>query len=146
MATRKAEAQWKGSFPKGTGTIQLGSGAFEGAYSYASRFEEEKNTNPEELIGAAEAGCFSMALGKMLSEDGHPPTSIHTTANVHLDKVGNDFSISSIDLECVAEVANIDEDYLKETAEKARKSCIVSRALTGTEISLNAKLLAVATH
>lgn len=141
MATRTADARWEGGFPRGTGTIKLGSGAFEGPYSYGSRFEEEKGTNPEEMIGAAEAGCFSMALSKMLTEAGHVPRSVHTNATVHLDKTGDEFSITAIDLELVAEVPDIDEDYLKEMADKARRMCIVSRALAGTDITLSTKLL-----
>ncbi|MBD3316922.1 MAG: OsmC family peroxiredoxin [Chitinivibrionales bacterium] len=145
MTTRTADARWEGGFPRGTGTIKMASGSFEGPYSFASRFENGKGTNPEELIGAAEAGCFSMALSKLLTEAGHVPRSVHTTAKVNLDKTGEQFSISSINLELVAEVPDIDEDYLKKTADKARRNCIISRALAGTDITLNTKLL-VASH
>lgn len=145
MKTRTADARWEGGFPRGSGNITLGSGAFEGPYSFGSRFEEEKGTNPEELIGAAEAGCFSMALSKLLTESGHVPRSVHTTAKVHLDKSGEEFAITKIDLELVAEVPDIEENYLKEMADKARRSCIVSRTLAATDISLSTKLL-VASH
>ena len=98
MINRKAEARWEGTLKEGKGSIRLGSGAFEGPYSFASRFEGEKSLNPEELLGAAHAGCFTMALSLMLTTAGHPPASLETTATVHLDKVGEGFSITGIDL------------------------------------------------
>ena len=122
--------------------MSLGSGAFEGAYSFTSRFEEgETGTNPEELIGAAHAGCFSMALSLILTEGGHQPERIHTTAKVHLDQDGSGPSISKIELACEAEVGNIDADHFLSHAEQAKETCPVSRALAGTEITLEARLL-----
>lgn len=141
MPTRDAEAQWEGGLQDGKGWMRLGSGAFEGNYSFSSRFEDGTGTNPEELIGAAEAGCFSMALSGALGRAGHPPTRVHTKARVHLEKGDAGFRISRIDLETEAEVPGIDDRAFQETAETAKKSCPVSSALTGTEISLNAKLI-----
>jgi osmotically inducible protein OsmC len=140
MPVRSARAQWNGGFPKGDGSLKLGSGSFEGAYSFSSRFENGQGTNPEELIGAAEAGCFSMALGKMLTDAGHTPEYVRTDAKVHMGKSGDDFAITTIELETEVK-APVDENTIKEKAEQARKGCIVSRALQGVEIKLNARLV-----
>lgn len=140
MATRTGKARWEGKFPSGKGQVQLGSGAFEGPFSFASRFENGQGTNPEELIGAAEAGCYSMALSKLLTDEGYTPLSVQTTAKVHLNKQDGDFAITSVNLETVADVDGIDEATLRKAADKARRSCIVSRALAGTDITVNAKL------
>ena len=121
--------------------MKLGSGAYEGPYSFQSRFESGSGTNPEELIGAAEAGCFSMALSSNLEKAGHPAKSIRTTATVKLEKVGGGPKITSIDLETEAEVPGIDESKFREQAELTKKNCPVSVALAGTQINLNAKLL-----
>jgi len=139
MAVRKAEAVWEGGF-KGKGKMKLGSGAFEGAYSFASRFEDGSGTNPEELIGAAHAGCFSMALSFMLEKAGYPPQQVHTVAKVHIDKVGEGFRITAVELDTEAKVPGIDEKTFLEQAEGAKKGCPVSQALSGTEITLKAKL------
>jgi osmotically inducible protein OsmC len=140
MVTRKASAIWQGTIKEGSGKVKLGSGAFEGAYSFASRFEDAKGTNPEELIGAAHAGCFSMALSLSLSKAGFTPKRIETTAKVHVEKVGEGFRITSIDLETEAEIPGIaNEDFLQQ-AEFAKKNCPVSHALAGTTINLQAKL------
>lgn len=120
--------------------MKLESGAFEGAYSFASRFESGKGTNPEELIGAAEAGCFSMALANNLSKAGTPPKKINTTAKVHLEKVENGFRITSIDLECDAEIPGFDNAKFQEIAEETKKTCPVSVALSATPINLKATL------
>ncbi len=141
MATRTAEAEWKGNLARGQGTMKLGSGAFEGAYSYASRFENGKGTNPEELIGAAHAGCFSMALAAALAKSGFNPTRVHTTAKVHLEKVGDSFAITRIELNTEAQIPGIDAKTFQEHAEGAKKGCPVSRALAGTEITLQTKLV-----
>jgi osmotically inducible protein OsmC len=141
MPVRKAEAVWEGGLLKGKGKMKLGSGAFEGPYSFASRFENGTGTNPEELIGAAHAGCFSMALSFMLEQAGFMPQSVQTAARVHIDKVGDGFKITSIELEAEAKVPGIDEKKFMEQAEAAKKGCPVSRALAGTEITLKAKLL-----
>lgn len=142
MPSRKAEAKWEGNLMEGNGRLTLGSGAFDGPYSFKSRFEEGQSaTNPEELIGAAHAGCFTMALTAQLSRAGSPPTRIHTTAQVKLEKVGDAFSITKIDLNTEAEIPGIDDPTFQKYASEAKQNCPVSKALAGTEISLNAKLL-----
>ena len=141
MITRKAEAQWKGDVMKGTGSVKLGSGAFEGAYSFNTRFADGVGTNPEELIGAAHAGCYSMALSGVLTRAGTPPTSIHTTAQVQLDKTDAGFVISQIDLSTEGEVPGIDAAAFLAAAENAKVNCPVSKALASVPISLTAKLL-----
>ena len=140
-AVRTSEAEWKGSLPEGGGTMKLGSGAYQGAYSFKSRFESGTGTNPEELIGAAHAGCFSMALSHGLSQAGHTPTRVHTTAKVHLDKAGGGFAITKVELDCEAEVPGIDEATFRQQAETAKTNCPVSKALAGTDITLNARLV-----
>jgi osmotically inducible protein OsmC len=144
MPVRTAEALWKGDIKKGKGTMKLGSGAFEGSYSFGSRFEREKGTNPEELIGAAHAGCFSMALSLILGLSGYTVESIHTVARVSIDKVGEGFKITSIDLETEGKVPGIDERTFREKAEAAKKGCPVSMALAGVEIKLQARLMKLA--
>jgi osmotically inducible protein OsmC len=121
--------------------MKFGSGAFEGSYSFASRFEQGPGTNPEELIGAAHAGCFSMALSMILDMAGYAPERIHTIARVHIDKVGDGFKITTIELETEGRVPGIDEKTFQEKAEAAKKGCPVSMALTGAEIKLKASLL-----
>jgi lipoyl-dependent peroxiredoxin len=140
MPTRSSSAQWSGNLARGSGTMSLGSGAFEGAYSAASRFEEGEGTNPEELIAAAHAGCFSMALALVLSEAGHEPDSVQTTAEVHLDKDDGGFSITRSHLTTEVKVDGLDDAEFQQHAEEAEKSCPVSRALGAIEISLDAKL------
>jgi osmotically inducible protein OsmC len=139
MAVRKAEAVWEGGF-KGKGKMKLGSGAFEGAYSFASRFENGTGTNPEELIGAAHAGCFSMALSFMLEQAGFTPRRVQTSAKVHIDKAGEGFKITAIELDTEADIPGIDEKKFMELADGAKKGCPVSQALSGTEITLKTKL------
>ncbi|HEY3122053.1 MAG TPA: OsmC family protein [Vicinamibacteria bacterium] len=141
MATRKATAQWDGNLQQGRGTMSLGSGAFKGQYSFASRFEEGAGTNPEELIGAAHAGCFSMAFAAGLAKAGFQPKRVSTTATVQLLKQGEGFAITSIELDTEAEVPGIDPAKFQELAEGAKKGCPVSKALAGTEIKLKAKLV-----
>jgi osmotically inducible protein OsmC len=140
MATRTADAEWRGDLKEGKGTVKLGSGAFEGAYSFQSRFEEGTGTNPEELLGASHAGCFSMALAAGLSRAGHPPTSVKTTAKVHLGKGEGGFEITLIELDTVAEVPGIDAAAFAQEAESAKAGCPISKALKATKITLNAKL------
>lgn len=141
MPTRKAAAQWEGNLTEGNGKLTVGSGAFEGPYSFKSRFEDGQSaTNPEELIGAAHAGCFTMALIAQLSRAGHHPTRIDTTAQVKLEKVGEAFSITKIDLETEAQVPGIDDAAFQQFARDAKQNCPVSKALAGTEISLTARL------
>lgn len=124
MATRTGSAIWEGTLKDSKGTMKLGSGAFEGPYSFASRFEDGKGTNPEELIGAAEAGCFSMALSLGLSNAGYSAKHIGTTAKVHIEKIGDGFRITSIDLNTEAEVPGIDEATFLEQAEATKKNCL----------------------
>lgn len=140
MSVRTAESLWEGTLKDGKGTMKIGSGAFEGAYSFASRFEEGPGTNPDELIGAASSGCFSMFLSALLSKEGLNPTSITTQAKVHLGKVDDAPTITKIELDCVAVVPGLEESVFQEKAEMAKKACPVSKALAGTEIVLNAVL------
>jgi len=140
MPVRHAEAEWKGSLTQGRGSMKLGSGVYEGPYSFASRFEEGGETNPEELIGAAHASCFSMALSHMLSQSGHVPDVIHTTAKVHIEKIEDGFRITTIELETEGKVPGIDEETFQETAEAAKEGCPVSQALAGVDIKLEANL------
>ncbi len=137
---RKAQAKWKGSLKEGKGGLLTGSGVVKGKYSFSSRFEEGKGTNPEELIGAAHAGCFSMALSLGLGEDGYTPEEINTVAEVSLEKQDDGFAITSIALKTEASVPNIDEETFKKHAEAAKSGCPVSKALAGTEITLEARL------
>jgi lipoyl-dependent peroxiredoxin len=139
MAIRNSEATWKGTLREGSGSVKLGSGYFEGPYTFASRFEEAKGTNPEELIGAAHAGCYSMFLSALLSGKGFTPTRIHTAATVHLTAGP---TISKIELDCEAEVPGVEEVTFQELAAQAKANCPVSKALASVpEIVLNAKLL-----
>jgi osmotically inducible protein OsmC len=141
MPVRTADAQWEGDLQAGKGTMRFGSGAFEGQYSFASRFEEGTGTNPEELIAAAHAGCFSMALSAGLSRAGHVPKRVHTTAKVHLEKGDAGFRISAIDLETEADVPGIDAAAFQKEAEAAKAGCPVSQALAAVDIKLNARLV-----
>jgi osmotically inducible protein OsmC len=141
MAVRSAEAEWRGDLRQGGGRVKLGSGAYEGPYSFRSRFEQGEGTNPEELIGAAEAGCFSMALSAGLGKAGITPNRIHTRARVHLEPAGEGFEISRIELSTEAEIPGIDEATFRKHADEAKKGCPVSKALAGTQISLEAKLV-----
>lgn len=140
MPVRKSYAVWEGSFREGKGSVKLGSGLFEAPYSAASRFESGPGTNPEELIGAAHAGCFSMALALALSAKKTPPRKIETTAEVRIEPVGQGFGITSIVLRTTGDVPGVSEgDFLK-AAEEAKVNCPVSKALAATKISLDAHL------
>ena len=142
MITRTAEAQWSGSLSDGEGSIKVESGAFEGPYSFESRFEEGrhgKSTNPEELLGAAHAGCFTMAVSNELAKAGHPPKKAHTTAKVHIKKVEGGFEIPKIDLILKADVPGISEDEFQKIAEGAKQNCPLSKVLAA-EITLDATL------
>ena len=141
MAERKGSAVWEGTLKEGKGTMKLGSGAYEGPYSFSSRFENASGTNPEELIGAAEAGCFSMALSSNLEKAGYPAKRISTTANVKLEMVDGGPKITVIELQTEADVPGIDNQAFQEQAEKTRTGCPVSKALAGTEIKLTATLV-----
>jgi osmotically inducible protein OsmC len=138
MATRKATAKWNGTLKDGSGVMKYG--AFEGPFTFASRFEEGDGTNPEELAGAANAGCFSMFLAALISKEGLTPTSVQTTASVHLGE-DNGPKITSIDLDCEAVVPGIDKEKFDELAQAAKQNCPISRLFTGTQINLKAKLV-----
>jgi lipoyl-dependent peroxiredoxin len=139
---QRADAAWHGTFREGEGRMRLGSGAFEGAFSYRSRMEENPGTNPEELLGAAHAGCFSMSLARRLEAEGHPPQSIRTQARVRFGRAGEGYAISRIDLRTEAEVPGVDEGLFLEKAEAAKRDCAVSKALAGVgEINLEARLV-----
>ena len=138
---RTSEAKWNGSITEGSGKVKLGSGAFEGAYSFNSRFGDDTTaTNPEELIAAAHAACYSMALSGFLGRAGFQPTSVETKAVVHLEKKDDGFVIPNIDLETVAEVPNISDAEFQTIAKTAKEKCPVSQVLAGAEISLQATL------
>lgn len=141
MAKRTAKAVWKGNLEDGAGTVELGSGRFRGEYSAKSRFGSGAGTNPEELIGAAHAGCFSMALAHGLDLAGHAPESIETTANVSIEKVQEGYAITRIDLDTRGRVPGIDDAEFRKHAETAKKNCPVSQALAATTINLTAKLI-----
>lgn len=130
MAVRQSEATWRGTLRDGDGTVRLASGLFEGPYTYVSRFEEGDGTNPEELIGAAHAGCFSMFLSGLLTKNGYSPEEIHTTATVHL---GQGPTITKIELDCHAKVADVSEAEFQELAQEAKAGCPVSKALASVE-------------
>ena len=137
---RNAEARWTGDLKSGRGTIRVGSGAFEGPYSFVSRFEGSGDTNPEELLGAAHAACYSMALSLALSVAGHIPTSVATTATVHLSKVGAGFGITGIDLVTRGVVPGVSDADFQRLAEETKLNCIVSKALASVPMTLDAKL------
>lgn len=137
MSIRNAEAVWTGTLKEGKGALKVGSGAFEGSYTWASRFAEAPGTNPEELIGAAHAGCFSMFLSGLLTKAGYAPTRIQTTAKVHLEAGP---TITLIELDTLAEVPGLGEKTFQEQAEAAKKSCPVSKALASVEVRLSARL------
>lgn len=142
MPTRTARAAWEGPIKSGEGTISVESGHLDSPYSFGSRFEAESGTNPEELLGAAAAGCFTMALSLGLSELGHPPTRIETTASVAIEKAADSFSVPAIELSTEATVPGIDNETFLAEAEKAKAGCPVSKALAATEIHLKARLVA----
>ena len=141
MATRNGSAEWKGDLPSGSGQLTVGDGVFSGAYSFSSRFEEADGTNPEELIAAAHAACFSMALSNILAQNGHAPDSVRTVAKVHLGQKDGKPTIHTIDLETEGKVPGIDEEEFRTRAEEAKAGCPVSRALAGVdEVNLTVRL------
>lgn len=140
MPIHKAQASWSGDLKSGKGRMALGSGAYEGPFSFKTRFEENQGTNPEELIGAAHAGCFSMAFSLILGEAGYTPDSIETKAEVHLDKQGEGFAITRINLTTRAKIPGIDDAEFSKLADAAKHGCPVSKALKGVAIQLDAKL------
>jgi len=141
MPTRTANARWNGSLQEGDGTMRMASGAYEGPYSFQSRFEEGDGTNPEELIAAAHAGCFSMALSGELGRQGHEVESVETEARVHLEKVEGGFAIKRIELRTRASVPGIDNDDFQKSAQAAKEGCPVSQALAAVDsIEVDAQL------
>jgi lipoyl-dependent peroxiredoxin len=140
MPVRKGTAVWEGTLKEGKGSVKTASGVLSAPYSFSSRFEEGQGTNPEELIGAAHAGCFSMALSLMLTEAGFPPTRIETTANVSIVPHGGGFKIDKIDLVTKATVPGIEKDVFLRHAEDAKYNCPVSAALSAIQINLSATL------
>jgi len=141
MTVRKADAVWKGSLREGAGELALESGAFRGPYTFKSRFEHGKETNPEELLGAAHAGCFTMALTAALGREKFTPTEIHTTASVHLEQVTGGFSITRIQLRARAKVPGVTAEQFAALADDAKQNCPVSKALAGVAITLDAALV-----
>jgi osmotically inducible protein OsmC len=141
MPTRTAEAVWNGSLMEGKGQLTLGSKAFSGPYTWQARAGDAPGTNPEELLGAAHAGCFSMAFSHGLAQAGHPPTRVHTTAKVSFEKQAEGFAITRIELRTEAQVPGIDEAKFQQLAQGAKDNCPVSKALKATPIMLEAKLV-----
>lgn len=138
MVSRQSDATWEGNLRDGEGTMTVGDDFYTGPYTYLSRFEDDgTKTNPEELIGAAHAGCFSMALSSDIHKAGFDPTRVHTTATVHLEEG----TITKINLDTEAEVPDIDDDEFQEIAATSKENCPVSRLLTGAEITLDARLV-----
>ncbi|HKD21705.1 MAG TPA: OsmC family protein [Rhizomicrobium sp.] len=141
MPVRTADAEWRGGLQDGSGLMRLGSQTFEGPYSFKSRFADGKGTNPEELIGAAHAGCYSMALAAGLGRENITVKRIHTSAKVHLDRVGEGVAITKIELETEAEIPGFDDAKFQSLAERTKQECPVSKALAGTTITLVARLV-----
>lgn len=141
---RTAEARWSGDLKSGQGNLKLGSGAFEGAYSFVSRFENGAGTNPEELIGAAHAGCFSMALANSLAMAGHKPNLVTTIAKVTLGKTDQGSAITGIHLITRGDIPGLSADVFKQVAEQTKSGCIVSRALAAVPMTLDAQLVSTA--
>ena len=140
--TRTAQASWSGTVPEGGGRISVGSGVFEGPFTLRARTEEGvRGTNPEELIGAGHAGCFTMSLANLLSEEGHPPEDLQTTAHVVLEQLDTGFTITRIELSTRGRVSGLDAAEFARLAEQAKATCPVSRALAGTQITLDAQLV-----
>lgn len=138
---RKAEASWQGDVPTGAGRLALGSGAYEGPFTLRARVEEGvRSPNPEELLGVAHAGCFTMSLADMLSSAGNPPSDLRTVARVHLEQLETGYTITRIELRVTGEVPGVEEAEFVELAQRAKATCPVSRALAGTEITLEASL------
>jgi osmotically inducible protein OsmC len=140
MPTRKAHARWEGSLKRGNGQVEFGNGLFKGAYSFASRFEEGAGTNPEELLGAAHASCFAMALSLVLGQAGFEPEYVDATAHVTVTPQNGGFKITKSHLVCRARVPGLDQETFQQHAEAAKAGCPVSQALAGVEITLAAEL------
>jgi len=141
MANKKASANWNGDLKSGNGIMKLGSGAYEGAYTFASRFEDGKGSNPEELIAAAHAGCYSMALSNELHKAGHKSESVNTKAVITLEPIDGVPTISTIKLESEAKVPGLSNEEFQKIANATKEACPVSRALKALKIELNATLI-----
>jgi osmotically inducible protein OsmC len=139
---RRAHATWQGTVPDGGGRIGVGSGAFEGPFTLKARIEDQPATNPEELIGAGHAGCFTMSLADLLESEGHPAANLETNATVVLEQLEGGFTITRIELDTVGDVPGVDEEAFAALADRAKATCTVSRALAGTEILVRARLAA----
>ena len=142
MPARTGKAEWRGALMDGSGRVELGSGTFAGPYDFRSRFQDGGGTNPEELVAAAHAGCFSMALANMLAQAGSTAEYVRTTAKVHLEKQAEGFAISRIDLDTEASVPGMADAAFQEHAQKAKAGCPISKALAAVNITLSAKLAA----
>ena len=140
MPMRTGRATWRGDLKSGEGRVDVESGTFDAAYSFPSRFEQGEGTNPEELVGAAHAGCFAMALSNLMAGEGHTPDRVSAEARVHLSTEGG-AHLERIELVCEAEVPGLDADAFQGYAEQAKESCPISKALAGVPISLEATLL-----
>ncbi len=140
MAVRTSTATWLGSLKEGDGSVALGSGAFEGPYSFPSRFEEGPGTNPEELVGAALASCYAMFLSNLLATAGAVPTRVHTEAHVHLGRDDSGPAVTKISLVCRAEVPGVSDEVFAEHAQAAKAGCPISKALAAVPIELDASL------
>lgn len=141
MAVRTANAEWRGDLPSGIGTVRTESGVLDASYSFSSRFEEGSGTNPEELIGAAHAGCFSMALANILAEAGEAPEQVATTARVHLEKGDDGFQVTRIELTSEVDAPGLDDEAFQAHARDAKEGCPISQLLSpGVEITLDARL------
>ncbi len=141
MITRKSEAEWKGGLKDGAGQLKFGSGAFEGPYNFSSRFEGGAATNPEELLAAAHAGCFSMAFSLFLGMENFTATRIHTTAAVELEQVNGGYEITLVQLTVEASIPDISEAQFQELAKQAKENCPISKALGAVAIHMTAKLV-----
>ncbi len=142
MTVRNGSSDWHGDIRSGSGTVTVGDGVFQGAFSFASRFAEGEGTNPEQLIAAAHAGCFTMALSNVLTQAGHPPESLHTNAVVDMRNIEGAPTLTRINLDTEGRVPGIDEQQFADYADQAKKTCPVSRALAGVpEMELTARLL-----
>jgi osmotically inducible protein OsmC len=141
--TRTAQATWQGTVPEGGGRIGVGSGAYEGPFTLKARVEDvERSTNPEELIAAASAGCYTMSLADLLSNEGHPPNDLQTQARIRLEQTDDGFRITRIELKTTGDVPDVDADQFATLAERAKATCPVSLALAGTEITVEATKVA----
>ena len=141
MASRNGSAEWSGDLSSGSGTVTVGESAWTGNYSFKSRFEDGEGTNPEELLAASHAGCFTMAMSLFLTQQGHPPDKLNTTVKTHLRQVDDAPTITKAEIEVEGSVPGIDQDAFQKYAEQAKETCVISRALKGVrEMTVTARL------